>query len=64
MGSYRAFAGSITRDIGSTKYILTRPTKLSDLTIDDLEDETEHSWRQKSRQLQVRRWRKIKHQLV
>ena len=46
-------------------YILTRPTKLSDLAIDEIDnDYLEHGWREKSRQLQARRWRKIRHQLV
>jgi len=46
-------------------YILTRPSKLSDLTLDELDDdEPESGWREKSRQLQGRRWRKIRHQLV
>ena len=46
-------------------YILTRPTKLSDMAIDEIDDEySEHGWREKSRQLQARRWRKIRHQLA
>lgn len=46
-------------------YILTRPSKLSDLTLDDIEDNSpESGWREKSRQLQARRWRKIRHQLA
>lgn len=45
-------------------YILTRPSKLSDLTLDELEDDDVSGWRDKSRQLQARRWRKLKHQLV
>jgi len=46
-------------------YILTRPAKLSDLAIDDIDDSySEYGWREKSRQLQARRWRKIRHQLV
>jgi hypothetical protein len=46
-------------------YILTRPTKLSDMAIDEIDDDySEHGWREKSRQLQARRWRKIRHQLA
>lgn len=46
-------------------YILTRPAKLSDLAIDEIDDSySEYGWREKSRQLQARRWRKIRHQLV
>ncbi len=45
-------------------FILTRPTKLSDMSFEDIDLETEPGWRQKSKQLQARRWRKIRHQLV
>jgi hypothetical protein len=46
-------------------YILTRPTKLSDMAVDEIDDDySEHGWREKSRQLQARRWRKIRHQVV
>jgi hypothetical protein len=44
-------------------YILTRPTKLSDMSFDEFEDD-ESGWREKSKQLQARRWRKIRHQLA
>jgi len=48
-------------EVDMTKYyIITRPTKLSDLA-DDLED---YSWRTQSKQLQARRWRKLRHQIV
>lgn len=45
-------------------YILTRPSKLSDLSLDELENDDTSGWREKSKQLQQRRWRKLKHQLV
>lgn len=45
-------------------YILTRPTKLSDMSFDQFEDDDVSGWREKSKQLQARRWRKIRHQLV
>jgi len=46
------------------KYILTRPARLSDVSIDDIDDaDAENGWREKSRQLQARRWRKLRHQL-
>jgi hypothetical protein len=45
-------------------YILTRPSKLSDLSLDELEDNDSSGWRDKSKQLQQRRWRKLKHQLI
>lgn len=53
------FLGS-TND--NSKYILTRPARLSDVSMDDFVDD--NGWREKSRQLQARRWRKIRHQLV
>jgi hypothetical protein len=47
------------------RYILTRPTRLSDMSLEEIEDAgAENGWREKSRQLQARRWRKIRHQLV
>lgn len=54
------------KDTGVKKYyILTRPAKLSDLSLDELDDnDTDAGWRDKSRQMQARRWRKIRHQLV
>jgi hypothetical protein len=45
-------------------YILTRPSKLSDLSLDELESDDVSGWREKSKQLQARRWRKLKHQLI
>lgn len=46
-------------------YILTRPARLSDLALDEMQDDDpESGWREKSRQLQARRWRKIRHQLA
>lgn len=52
------------KDVNMKKYyIVTRPTRLSDLTFDELEDESSH-WREKARQLQARRWRRIRQQLV
>jgi hypothetical protein len=47
-------------------YILTRPAKLSDMSIDEIDDQYDDNfgWREKSRRLQARRWRKIRHQLA
>jgi hypothetical protein len=57
------FLGS--NKLNNAKYILTRPARLSDMSIDDMDDaDAENGWREKSRQLQARRWRKIRHQLV
>lgn len=52
------------KDSGVKKYyILTRPSKLSDLSLDELDDNDE-GWRERSRQLQARRWRKIRDQMA
>ncbi|MEX1995739.1 MAG: hypothetical protein WD887_03100 [Candidatus Saccharimonadales bacterium] len=48
-------------------YILTRPTKLSDLTIDDLFDDSDYGqndWRKKSRELQRRRWQRLEDSMI
>lgn len=45
-------------------YILTQPTRLSDLSRDDMDEDDNLAWREKSRRLQARRWRKLKHQLI
>lgn len=55
-----ASRGKKNDDIDVTKYyIIQHPTRLSALA-DDLED---YSWRNQSRQLQARRWRKLRHQI-
>ncbi|HET9850301.1 MAG TPA: hypothetical protein VFP35_01615 [Candidatus Saccharimonadales bacterium] len=43
-------------------YIITKPTKLSDIELSDLEDND--SWRARSHQMQARRWKKIRHQVI
>ena len=46
-------------------YILSRPVRLSDMSLDEVDEEFDNeSWREKSRRLQARRWRKIRHQLA
>ncbi len=51
-------------------YIVTRPTRSTDLELDDIDSDDggdgddNAEWRDKARRLQLRRWRKIKHQLV
>jgi len=53
------------KDINVKKYyILTQPSRLSDLSIDEFDDADDDAWRDKARRLQARRWRKIKHQLA
>lgn len=61
MKSSDAPIGGKSKDINMKKlYIITRPTKLSDLTMDDLDDDEHLGWRDQSRQLQARRWRKLR----
>lgn len=56
---------SSLRDTNMTKYyILTQPSKLSDMSLDSFDDEDDYAWRDKARKLQIRRWRKIKHQQI
>jgi hypothetical protein len=60
---HNAFLGTAKQS--NTRYILTRPTRLSDMSLDEIEDaDAENGWREKSRQLQARRWRKIRHELA
>jgi len=52
------------KDNGVKKYyILTRPTKLSDMSFDEIDDET-GGWREKSKQLQASAGVKIRHHLA
>lgn len=64
MKKHSAFQGSTKDTTLSKYYILTRPSKLSDISFDELEDDDLSGWRDKSKQLQARRWRKLKHQLA
>jgi hypothetical protein len=43
--------------------ILTKPTRVSDLSLDELYEDTEGDWELKAERLQTRRWRKLKHQM-
>jgi hypothetical protein len=53
------------KDVNIRKmYIVTRPTKLSDLHVDEYDDDADYSWREKSRRMQARRWRALKNQLA
>ena len=45
----------------SNHFILTRPAKISDITRGDLPYETDDHWKEKARQLRIRRWKKLKH---
>lgn len=64
MKKHTAFIGD-AKDVNVKKfYILSRPTKLSEFSFEELEGDDTGGWREKSRQLQARRWRKIRHQLA
>lgn len=45
-------------------YILTQPTRLSDLALEDMDEDDNFAWLEKSRRLQARRWHKLKNQLA
>jgi len=64
MSKHMAFTGPVKDNSVRKYYILTRPSRLSDLSLDDMDEEDTSGWREKSRALQARRWRKIKHQLA
>lgn len=65
MKRYHALNGGKHKDDSMKKYyIITKPTPLSDLTLDDLDSSDDQSWRERSRQLQARRWRKLRHQIA
>jgi hypothetical protein len=44
--------------------ILTKPTRLTDLSFDDLYEDDDVDWQIKAERLQARRWRKLKHELA
>lgn len=44
--------------------VLSKPTRLSELSFEELYDEMSNDWELKAERLQARRWRKLKHQMV
>lgn len=44
--------------------LVNSPTRVEDLSFDDLYDEIADGWREKSERMQARRWRKLKQQLI
>lgn len=44
--------------------ILTKPTRLTDLRFDDIENNDDMDWQVKAERLQARRWRKLKEELA
>ena len=64
MKNHRALNNGKHTDLTMKKYyIITKPTRLSDLTLDDLDD-NDFSWHERSRQLQARRWKKMRNQIA
>lgn len=53
----------IKGDAHSKYYVIKEPTRLADLSYEELYDGGD-DWRRKARDLQIRRWRKIKHQVA
>jgi hypothetical protein len=64
MNKHSAYSGHVKDNSVSKYYILTRPAKLSDLSLDEMAGDDVSGWRDKSKQMQARRWRKLKHQLI
>lgn len=62
MSKHKTFANAARDNDLRKYYILTRPSRLSDVPFDELDNDSVE-WREKSRQLQIRRWRKLRHQL-
>lgn len=44
--------------------VVGRPISADSISFDDLYEDISENWIEKSRRLQARRWRKIKHQLA
>ncbi len=44
--------------------VISSPVSVSSLSFDDLYEEISNDWELRSKKLQARRWRQIKHQLV
>jgi hypothetical protein len=59
--------GKNNDDVDVTKfYIIQHPTPLSSLSDDDIDDgwRDQSKWRNQAKQLQARRWRKLRHQTI
>jgi hypothetical protein len=44
--------------------VLTQPTRVSELSFDELYDSIAKDWQQKAEKLRIRRWRRLKQQLI
>lgn len=43
--------------------IIHDPTPIDSLSYDELEDDVNYRWVEKSRRMQIRRWKSLKHQI-
>lgn len=48
----------------SRNKILHQPTRVGDLSFDDLYGDISRDWQNRAEKLRARRWRKLKHQLI
>ncbi|HZP55356.1 MAG TPA: hypothetical protein VFB03_01130 [Candidatus Saccharimonadales bacterium] len=60
MKKHRILKGDYSR----RHLVVGRPTSISSISFDDLYEEISENWLEKSRRLQARRWRKLKHQSI
>lgn len=44
--------------------VLSKPTRISELSFDELYDEMSNDWELKAERLQARRWRKLRQELA
>jgi hypothetical protein len=62
--SSRALARAIRGTVMKKLRILKKPTRLSDITWSELYDEISDDWHGKADRLRLRRWRKLKQQMI
>lgn len=65
MSKHQAFSTTKQKDDITKLYILTKPTRLSDLTLDDMEDEpgsNRNNWRSRARAFRERKERQFNHE--
>ena len=53
---------SFTKNHHRSHHVVKTPTKVGNLSFDDLYQEISDHWEDKARRLQARRWRMLKHQ--
>ena len=55
----------MVKGLRSRKHMVVgRPTSVSSISFDDFYEDVSDHWLEKSRRLQARRWRRIRHQTV